>query len=81
MTITDEFRKIKKYWSIQYLPRPQPKKIIYEKVEELLLKSMKLRLRSDIPIAFCLSGGIDSSTLVALANYISDSDITTSYNR
>ena len=38
---------------------------------------MKLRLRSDIPIAFCLSGGIDSSTLVALANYISDSDITT----
>lgn len=70
-------KKTNKYWSVKFLPENKPKKLIYEKVEELLLRSVKLRLRSDIPIAFCLSGGIDSSTLVAMANKIVGSDITT----
>jgi len=78
MSITKGLKKTKKkYWSLKFFPENKSKKIIYEKVEELLLRSVKLRLRSDIPIAFCLSGGIDSSTLVALASKISGSDITT----
>ena len=35
-------------------------------VKKLLIESMKLRLRSDVPISFCLSGGVDSSSLVSL---------------
>lgn len=38
----------------------------YEKIKDLLTESMKLRLRSDVPLAFCLSGGIDSGSLVSL---------------
>jgi asparagine synthase (glutamine-hydrolysing) len=33
---------------------------------ELLKKSLKMRLRTDVPLAFSLSGGIDSSLLVSL---------------
>ena len=32
-----------------------------------LLNSLKLRMRADVPIAFCLSGGIDLSLLASIA--------------
>src|SRR5438093_13116960 len=34
---------------------------------EALLKAVELRLRADVPIAFCMSGGVDSNSLIAIA--------------
>tara|TARA_Y100000590_G_scaffold442427_1_gene570518 strand:- start:530 stop:2362 length:1833 start_codon:yes stop_codon:yes gene_type:complete len=60
--------KIKKYWN--------PKIKINNKIssedailntKQLLKDSMRLRLRSDVPLAFCLSGGVDSSALASIA--------------
>ena len=34
---------------------------------EALLNSVKIRLRADVPLAFCLSGGVDSAALASIA--------------
>lgn len=42
---------------------------------ELLIKSVKLRLRADVPLAFCLSGGVDSNAIIAIARKIHGYDV------
>ncbi|SDW86435.1 asparagine synthase (glutamine-hydrolysing) [Lutibacter oricola] len=39
-----------------------------EEYEALLIDSVKLRFRADVPVGFNLSGGVDSSTLLAYVN-------------
>tara|TARA_Y100000739_G_scaffold229888_1_gene247000 strand:+ start:6705 stop:8522 length:1818 start_codon:yes stop_codon:yes gene_type:complete len=42
-----------------------------------LEESMRLRLRADVPMAFCLSGGVDSAALASIAKKIFNYDVTT----
>ena len=58
----------KKYWQLKFQPMKLSEKDVYEESKRLIQKSMNLRLRSDVPIAFCLSGGIDSSSLAAITS-------------
>ena len=45
--------------------------------EHLLLQSVKARLKADVPVASYLSGGVDSSLIVAMANRLTDHSINT----
>ena len=46
-----------------------------KEIRESLIKSVELRMRSDVPIAFFLSGGIDSNAIISIAKNILNKDI------
>jgi asparagine synthase (glutamine-hydrolysing) len=60
------------YWNLlEHAQEFQEKRVTEDEYRKLLKKSVELRLMSDVPLGVYLSGGIDSSTLVALITEIS----------
>lgn len=63
---------IERYWHLDpnsYNPHIKDKDAI-ENFRDLFFDSVRLRLQSDVPIGTCLSGGLDSSAIVCVANQI-----------
>ena len=64
------------YWSP---PEPDEEGISYQEAvegtRERLIRSVELRLRADVPLAFCMSGGIDSLSLISIARRELDYDV------
>ncbi len=57
----------RRYWQPRYRPSDMTEEEAVERTRQALLNSMKIRLRSDVPLAFCLSGGVDSGMLASVA--------------
>jgi asparagine synthase (glutamine-hydrolysing) len=64
---TEEGTELRRYWSPRHVEVPVAYEDAVAELRELLLDSIRLRLRSDVPVGTSLSGGIDSSCVVMLS--------------
>ncbi|MEJ7786233.1 MAG: asparagine synthase (glutamine-hydrolyzing) [Solirubrobacteraceae bacterium] len=64
------------YWEV---PEVQEQDMSFEEAvagaREHLIRSVELRLRADVPLAFCMSGGVDSLSLISIARNVFDYDV------
>ncbi len=58
------------YWSFPTSPFRGTERQATERFRELFLDSVMIHLRSDVPIGTCLSGGLDSSSIVCAADLL-----------
>lgn len=71
--------KVQKYWDINFTidEKGESEKYYINKLTESLRESVRLQMISDVPIGALLSGGVDSSLVVALMSQISPQPINT----
>ncbi len=63
------------YWKMDFPDRGQELRVrsakqLVDEFESVLEKAVERRLRADVPVVSYLSGGVDSSIVVALANHL-----------
>lgn len=67
--------EIEKYWEVYYeINWDKDEEYFINKVDSLMRESVKLHMRSDVPVGAYVSGGLDSSIVASLASQSSNND-------
>ena len=70
--------RVECYWDLpQFACEPLPERECLERLDAILEDSVRMRLISDVPLGALLSGGVDSSTVVAMMARVSDAPVKT----
>jgi asparagine synthase (glutamine-hydrolysing) len=64
-----------RYWQPQIAPGTEARPAAAGELRELFLDSIRLHLRSDVPLGIALSGGVDSSSILAAARAVGGADL------
>lgn len=60
-----------RYWSVSLEPRTDLSfRAAAEQLREMIVHSVRLHLRSDVPVGAALSGGVDSSAVLAVVRHL-----------
>jgi asparagine synthase (glutamine-hydrolysing) len=73
--LRDQRLHVEMYWDIEITPsKDQPAdEVVIQKFRQLFTQSVSRRLRSDVPLGTSLSGGLDSSSVLAIMTELTQS--------
>lgn len=80
LTVENGQVTVQEYWDLQYTDPAEyrdDEKYYLERFEEIFHESVRIRLRSDVPLGAFLSGGIDSSAVVSVMADINPGNVET----
>jgi asparagine synthase (glutamine-hydrolysing) len=66
LTLDNGAVAIRKYWDLEFHPRNESQQELLATFDSLLTESVRLRLVAEVPLGVFLSGGIDSSSILAV---------------
>jgi asparagine synthase (glutamine-hydrolysing) len=69
--------KLRQYWDLPYRPLEADEHACSEALADLIQEAVRIRMVSDVPLGAFLSGGIDSSSIVAYMSQMSSQPVQT----
>lgn len=77
LVVEDGHCRVEQYWDVALRPIRDDESTCVEALAELIDDAVKIRLVADVPLGAFLSGGIDSSTVVAFMSEASNTPVRT----
>ncbi|HOT96788.1 MAG TPA: asparagine synthase (glutamine-hydrolyzing) [bacterium] len=77
LTLDDHGLRIQRYWRLQYQAVTRSEAEAAEAFRDLLRDATRIRLMSEVPLGAFLSGGLDSSAVVAMMSQTSSNGVKT----
>ena len=81
LTVENGAQSLRRYWDWEFPDAPlrdnRSAEQCAEELRELLVDSVRLQLRSDVPVGAYLSGGLDSSIITSVIKHFTDTPLRT----